>query len=259
MIAKERQNQIIDLLKTRKIVNAQELAAQYGVSVVTIRRDLDHLVECGLAERIYGGATWKQTQPAADAHKPVYTGRADLQQAEKRAIARKAAELVQDGETIFLDRGTTTAELARLLKHKKRLTVVTCSLAVMNELYDCEHIMVYSVGGLLRGSEASLTGNIATSVLKNFYLNRAFIGAAGITLDGGMMEYYYDTVELRQLVMERSQQVVLLADSSKFGVRSFAVVDRLDAVDVIVTDTGLPASYAEQIGQMDVELVLTEK
>jgi len=259
MIARERQQRITDLLRTKKLVSAQELAAEFGVSIVTIRRDLDHLVSRGVAARIYGGAALAESAPAESGIPPeraAYFGRTQIHRAEKAAIARRAAELVQEGETIFIDRGTTTAELARALRSKRCLTVVTSSLAVMNELCDCEHIMVYCLGGMLRGSEASLTGSIAMEALKNFYLDRAFVGAAGVTVDGGMTEYYYDTVDLRRLAMERSRQVVLMADSSKFGMRTFAVVDGLNAVDAIVTDPGIPADCASLIEQLGVSLLI---
>lgn len=263
MIAKERQNLIVEMLKMQKIVNAQELANHFGVSAVTIRRDLDQLVESGVAKRIYGGAVLEESaSPVASPlpiplGKTVYSGRIHLRQAEKTAIAKKAAERIHDGQTVFLDCGTTTAELARQIRDK-RITVVTNSLAVMNELYGSENVTVFSIGGLLRGNEAAFTGTIAMSVLNNFYLDCAFVGAAGVTFEGGMTEYYYDTVDLRKLVMQRSKNVVLITDSSKFGVCTFAVVDRLETLGTVITDTGISEEYADGIRQMNIELILAD-
>lgn len=263
MIAKERQNLIIDMLKSQKLVNAQELAAHFGVSVVTIRRDLDQLVEGGIAKRIHGGAVLEEnaplTAPAQPAvlEKTVYAGRIQMYQAEKIAIAKQAAARIHDGQTIYLDCGTTTAELAKHL-HDKHITVVTCSLAVMNELYGSNSVTLFAIGGKLRRNEAAFSGAIAMSVLNNFYLDCAFVGAAGVAFDVGITEYYYETVDLHKLVMERSKEVVLLTDSSKFGTRAFAVVDRLEALDAIITDTGISDEYADGIRKMNIDLILAD-
>ena len=117
---------------------------------------------------------------------------------------------------------------------------------------------IYSIGGLLNGSELSISGNVAASYVQDFNIDNAFISAGGISLENGVSDYYYETAQLRKSVIERAQRVTLIADSGKFGSDCFSVVCPLDRISTIITDTGLPESYREEIRNRGIELILAE-
>jgi len=244
---------MVELLRTEKIMSIQKLADTFQVSIVTIRRDLEQLAGEGLIKRIHGGAAIvEQTESSVD--KILFSGRIATQREEKEQIARRALSLVNEGDTIFLDTGTTVAMLARELQEVKNITVVTNSLAVMNLLCDSE-IPVYGLGGLMRGRESAFSGSVTISMLQNFYFDRAFLGVGGISLEAGVTDYFFETTQLRRAVLERSREAVLLADSQKFGKNTPAVVFPLDSVDYMVTDKKPDEIYVSALKEAGVQLL----
>ena len=253
MLAQERQNTILAMLNDKRTVQVSELTSRFGASVATIRRDLEALENQGLARRVYGGAV--SDTPARI--QPLFRERKDTNAAVKQAIGRAAADLIRENETIFLDIGTTTFEVARQLKRYRNLTVLTNSLPILNELVDTD-LAVFSLGGKMRGAELCFSGDIAMSNLQSFYVDKAIVGTGGITLEQGISDFNHGNAQLRRMIMERSRETIVVTDSSKFGVNAFAIVGDIAKINTIVTDTRIPADYADNLRGLQVKVVVAE-
>ncbi|MBO5867356.1 MAG: DeoR/GlpR transcriptional regulator [Oscillospiraceae bacterium] len=256
MLQKERQNQIIEMLKHKKTVTIKDLAKHFGVSIITIRRDFDILAEAGAIQKIYGGAMLPEAAHT-EAVQPFFSARIEKNRTQKLRIANAAAALVQDGDTIVLDIGTTCLEVAKQLKKRSNITVLTNSLPILYELVGTG-ITVYSLGGLLRSGELALCGSVAMNSLNDFCVNKAFIGAGGVTLENGLTNHNRDNATLCSAIIHRADQAILVADSSKFGRNAFAVIGPVECVDTIITDNGISKEYAQEISQRGVHLVVAE-
>ena len=255
MLRKERQQQIMNMLHKQGSVKIPELAETFGVSIITIRRDFDEMVEEGLIQKVYGGAILAaQTAPETDVQRLFHT-RLERNHRQKKAIGIAAANLVKERETIVLNIGTTALEIAKNLRDVEDLTVLTNSIPILSELANTR-LNVYSLGGKLRGNELALHGSLAFNSLNDFCVDKAFIGAGGITLENGITDHNRDSAELSSTIVNRSRKTILVIDSSKFGRDASAVVGPLNIVDTIITDSGIPAEYAEGLRSMGIELII---
>lgn len=254
MLAVERQAIIMQLLHQNKVVKIADIANRLNVSSETARRDLDVLQDSHDIKRIYGGAILQ----APSSTEPPHAARNASRNAQKAAIGKAAAQLVGSGETIILDIGTTTLELARHLRDLSNITVLTNSLPIVNELSNSS-VDLFCLGGRLNTDELSMFGKITTDALHNFFVDRAFIGAGGVTLDGGISDYNSEEAAVHRAVIERAGQIILLADSSKFGSNAFASVCGLDRIDVVVSDKNLPQEFQEGLLKWpNLKLILAE-
>lgn len=232
MIAEERYRAILDYLAREGVVRTHELASRFGVSRETIRRDLEHLEAEGRLHRVHGGAAGTQSRGA----EPSYASRTSVNMAEKRAIAQEAAALVRDGETLLFDVGTTVLEVAHHLKNKQRLTCLTNSLRTALALLENPSSRVYLLGGRVRAGEYATSGFHAEAMLDEFHVDRAIIGAGGMTPGVGVTDYHEPEAGLRRIMAERAGEVVVVADHSKIGVVAFVRSMPCEMVDVLVTD-----------------------
>ena len=224
-------------------VGFTELAEEFGVSEMTIRRDLETLEADGLARRVRGGAI----SVVSRSYEPPLAVRATTESAAKTAIGAAAAGLVNDGDTVIIDVGTTTLELARALHGHRGITVVTASLPIAVELGNDPDIRVIVTGGQVRNGELSLTGGMAEDAFGALNCDLAFIGVAGICAAPGLTEYNPDDARVKRAAIAAARRSVVLADSSKLGRVAFATVAPLSAVDAVVTD----ASAAHQtVGEL---------
>ncbi len=259
MLAKERQNKILEILYEKKVVKISEIVRLFNVSNETARRDLESVQDLGIAKRVYGGAMlleesgWKG--------EPLYgsNGRWSKQKGreERDAIGKKAAEFIHEGDSICLGVGTTVHEISKHLTGMKNLTVLTNSIAVLTSLADSD-ITLYILGGLVDVNERMMEGAITENSLKMFYVDKAFIGAAGVTFDGGITDYHLQEASFKSLICEHANKVYLVAHSAKFGTNAFSYSCPLNKVDVIITDPNLPKEYADQIREMGIELVFAD-
>lgn len=229
----DRREKIIAALNREGMVKANELVEQYGVSMETIRRDLEYLERRGLVDRVYGGAILRKKRGV----EPKIEKRQMEHYEEKKAIGQRAVDLVEDGEVIAIDLGTTTRELARALVGKKRrLTVITNSIPIALDLSADENIRVIMVGGEVRRNELSVSGNIADENMRYFQTDKIFLGVGGLTEKFGITDYHVEETPFRRIGVNRTQKVIALADHSKFGVTAMNQVCDLDQIDVLVTD-----------------------
>jgi DeoR/GlpR family transcriptional regulator of sugar metabolism len=248
MAAHERHKVILEWITNQGSVSIADLCSYFGVSDMTIRRDLSALEHAGLLRRIHGGAVSARGR----SYEPPVLARVNEAHDAKQAIGQFAATLVREGHSIALDIGTTTLELARNLLHLRNITVLTNCLPIANLLVDQPGIQLILCGGIVRPGEHSLIGPIAEDTFSRFFIDTAFIGIGGVDLEAGLTEYNLDDAEVKRHMITNCQRCILLADSRKFGLKTFARVAPLTAVHEIVTDGGLSENYREALAKQNI-------
>jgi DeoR family fructose operon transcriptional repressor len=254
MLAQERQSRMVQYIKQRLTVSVNELSDFFDISAMTVRRDLELLEEKGLVARIHGGA---MAQPTVAGLREEERAARNVHQ--KALIGEEAARLVQDGQTIFIDAGTTTIQLARRLLDRRGLTVVTNSVKVLSSLADAQGINLVGVGGTVYGGAWSFVGPLAEAAIRRFHTDLAFLGITGLSLERGLSEMTIFEATSKSLIVQQSQRAVLLADSSKFEKVSPISVAPLSEIDVIITDDSLPPDLVSAYQQTGVELILAHQ
>ena len=253
LFLQERLDQITTLLLEQGRVSVAVLSERFGVSAVTIRNDLDTLEQQGRLLRTHGGAV---PRPASSAEPPAFALRKDLHQDEKERIGRAAAALVRDGDSIVLDASTTAWQIARNLKDRRELTVITNGLFIALEFIDSPGVTVVMPGGSLRAASASLVGDQGTCILDRYHVQKGFFGAGGFTLEEGLTDTNQYEVELKQRMVERSKQVIAVVDSSKWGQVTFAALASVEQLDQVITDDGAPAGMVAALREHGIQVTL---
>jgi len=252
VLSEERRQAILQLLDTRGNVTVAELGAQFEVSEMTIRRDLDDLECKGLLRRVHGGAV----RGRGRSYEPAFLVRSGLHQAEKERIAAAAVDLVQNGDSIALDVGTTTLEIAKRLKGKRDLTVITPSLRIANQLSEMQDLRLVLPGGLLRPGELSLVGSLAEETFRQFFVDKMFMGIGGIDLDAGLTEFNLEDALVKKAMLRAAKEIIIVADASKFGVVAFSVVAPLEVVSRIVTDNAISPLMVDTLRERNIEVIV---
>src|ERR1044072_5310469 len=248
----ERHQFILNKLHQEGDLNVVNLYKELKVSRVTIRKDLKLLEEKGLLFRTHGGATLRNPY-AID--RPV-NEKQKLQAAEKSKIGGIAAELIDDDDSIIIASGTTVLALAKKIQNKKNLTVITASLNVALELMQRPEIEVLQLGGILRKSSSSVTGPYAQNILADFSCTKLFLGVDGIDLEFGLTTTNVMEAHLNREMIEASQKVIVLSDSTKFGKRGFGKICGLEKVDRIITDSGISEHFVKQLENIGIEVTV---
>lgn len=247
----ERHQYIIKQISENGHVSVLELCEELGVSSVTIRKDLQFLEDSGLAYRTHGGATM---QNPYQTDRPVFE-KAKIHEQEKLAIARAASKLISANDSIIIGSGTTTQFLAREMNPVGDITVVTSALNVTLELVKHQNVEVIQLGGSVRRSSTSVTGPYAKSILDTFFCSKLFLGVDGIDLEYGISTTSAQEAMLNQAMIAVAQQVIILADSSKFGRKSFGKIVDFSKIDIIITDD-MPSSFKEMFDSMGIEIII---
>jgi len=246
----DREAEILDMLAENATCSVAELAQRLQVSHATVRSTLSGLEERGYLVRTWGGAT-------AAFHPRILARRRSMGE-EKKRIARAAAALVQDGDSVMIEAGTTTALVAAYLTGAKSLSVVTNSTLVIPYARSNPQITLTVVGGLFRPETESFVGPAARDLLRRFHVRFAFVGTDGFSLDHGMSTQLVEGAEIVQTVAEQADETILVADSSKFGRKGFVHVLPLSAVSRIISDTGLAermsAEDQQQLSELGVNI-----
>lgn len=232
-------------------VSIAELAREFGVSEMTVRRDLSALEEKTDIKRTHGGAVLTERMILEFN----YRERRETNRTAKRAIAAAARKLVQRGQRIILDTGTTTLELAVLLADAEDLTVITPSLAVASELQHAAGVEVILLGGVLRRGSPDLTGPVTEHCLDLFSADLAFQGAEGIGADGAIYNIDLRLARVDKLMRSVAQRSCVLADSSKLGATALARSGSLADVDFFITDTGTPATTVRAFARLGPKVI----
>jgi DeoR/GlpR family transcriptional regulator of sugar metabolism len=256
MLAPERQSRILHELDRRGSVRVSELVRLLGVSDMTVRRDLDALQGRGELHKVHGGATRRADRSTDE---PGFAAKSGREQAEKEAIAARAASLVEPGSAVAVSAGTTTHALARHLAAVPGLTVVTNSVWVADTLYGSEGpgTTVLLTGGLRTPSDA-LVGPIAISALRSLHADVVFMGVHGMDPSAGFTTPNLMEWETNRALVACARRLVVVADSTKWGVLGLSSFAALDDADVLVTDVGLPAEGRRILAERVGELILVE-
>lgn len=249
----ERRETILAELGTKGKVQVHALAGMFNVSTETIRRDLDRLEKEGRLRKVYGGAV----QTRSERIEPTFMKRSQMHSGEKRAIGKLAASLVREGETVLLDNGTTTIEIMRELKDRGDVTVITSSVPILACALDGFQGKVIFAGGEVHMGIQAATGAIAHQLLDQFKVNKAFISAGGISLADGITEYNLEEALLSRKMMQRTEEAILVADHSKFGVTTFAQIAPIEHISMIVTDPGCSQEWIDALNKLDVEVLIS--
>jgi DeoR/GlpR family transcriptional regulator of sugar metabolism len=240
-LAAERQERIRMTLDERGAVRVEDLSLELHVSRATVRRDLHELEAGGHARRVHGGAVaaWGRLE------EPLFDDKAGLADPEKQAIADEALKLVGPEDCVYLDGGSTVLALAKRLGHMNSLTVVTNSLRVAGTLAGGGPRLIL-VGGELRRRSQTFVGVLTEPLISRLHLDKAFMGTIGLTAAEGLTTTDPNEAMTKQQVMAHAGKVILLADSSKIGVVSFARGGSIEDVDVLITDSGADAGFVRQ-------------
>jgi DeoR family fructose operon transcriptional repressor len=251
MFAIERQNKIKEILFREKRVDVFELSQKFSVTEMTVRRDLDKLEREGFLIKIYGGAILKEDN-FENQHTPVIIERKE----EKKMIGKIAAQMIVNGEAIYLSPGTTCLEIARNIKQKK-ITVVTNDIAIGIELKNSVGIRVVITGGELIQQSTALTGGFTLQTMKDIYINKAFIGVRGIHFDSGFTVNSHEEVRILQEVKRISNEIIIVADYTKFNNTAFARLGEITMAKKIITNKQVPSEYKEFFFKNNVKLYTT--
>jgi DeoR/GlpR family transcriptional regulator of sugar metabolism len=244
----ERRRQVLRFVQAHDGAAVTELAARFGVSESTIRRDLQRLGQREAVLRTHGGAL-----PAAP--EPPILQRKGEQSEAKQCIGRAAADLISDGETVFIGSGTTAWEITQHLAGKKDLTVITNALNVACTLAAHPHMSLIVIGGLLRRSELSMLGHLSDLVLRELHAQKAFVGVRAISVQRGLTNDYLMETLTDRLILQMASQVIIVADHTKFGKVSTVLLAPLTEVDMIITDAGLPEGETKEYEALGVALL----
>ena len=252
----QRFNAILSGLQESGSVAVDELSDQLGVSVVTIRRDLDVLEQQGLLRRTHGGAA--SIEPLF--YEPFKKDRSfqeqvERQAAEKRRIGRAAAALINPGETIAITPGTTTAEIIRGIPFNSKITVVTNTANIAMELSKRKDVSVFVTGGHLHGDWFSLVGPSAIRSLENMLIHTMFIGADGIDADWGLSCFSSDEAELNGTMVRHARRHIAVADSTKFGVVANWRICKSSAIQTLITDTDATDEMIAPFQKLGIEVI----
>jgi len=244
MLANTRRLKIVDQLTRAagREVAIVDLSQQLGVSEMTIRRDLDWLAEKKLVTRVHGGAVLHQP----DIEKPFGDRLTDFSP-QKQDIGWAAAQLIHDNERIILDAGTTTQQIIRHLTGRTGLTILTNNLPVAEELAHATGFDTILLGGSLKQRELCTVGPMVTQALAQFAVDKFFLSVAGFSLAGGATDPDWREVEVKQAMIRSARQVILVADSSKFGRIHLVKITSLSAIHTLVTDNNLPETALREL------------
>lgn len=251
----ERRAKILEILERDGQARVNALSELFGVSEVTIRNDFDKLEEKGLLIRTRGGGIRNQRfridyqlNKEATSHLR-----------EKQLIGKKAASLVEDKDTILLDSGTTTLEIAKNLSSASDLTVVTNALNIADQFVDNLSVSVVMLGGHLHQSTVSLIGPMAEENVGKLYCDKMFLGVNGIDSKHGIYKAHVEDSHLKRLMMHVSKEVIVVADSSKFRKRSFSLLAPIADVHAVVTDSNAPEEEIQNLQKVGINVIIAEE
>jgi DeoR family galactitol utilization operon repressor len=243
----ERKAVVLEILMEENSVSVSDLSRRLNVTPVTARADLSALEQEGLLVRTHGGAL--------PAHHPKILQRMQANKALKERIARAAAELIEDGDTVIITAGSTTALIGKYLLGKRDIHIVTNNTLLLTYARINPQVRVTLIGGEYRPAEEGTVGPMALEALKHFHVSRAFIGVDGVSAKQGFTAHLLESAVLVREMAARADQVVAVADSSKFGRHGFARILPIDGADVLVTDEALPAELRPGFEEAGVQVI----
>ncbi|ETN94905.1 transcriptional regulator, DeoR family [Zhouia amylolytica] len=249
----ERRSKILEILDIKGQVNVNELSQELGVSEVTIRNDLDKLEKSKLLIRAHGGA-FKTSNIAL-----TVTEKKKINLEVKRLIGKKAASMIEEEESIILDSGTTTFEISNNLNDFTKLTVISNALDIVNNLSKYENLDVFMPGGYLKEFSMSLVGPMAERNFRQLYCNKLFLGVDAIKPELGVFTHHMEEAYLNQIMIDIAEEVIVVADSSKFKRSGLAFISSFEKIDKLITDDQLEKEHLIALEKNNVEVIMVKK
>ncbi len=247
-----RQKQILSLLTRQGRLSVAEIVQQFSVSEATARRDLESLALEGKVQRVHGGALAVEKAPP---ELPIFQ-RESEQAHEKVRIGRVTAELIADNESVFLGSGTTVLEVAKNLRDRKNLTVITNSLPVLNALAGIKEITVISLGGMLRDSESSFIGHITEQALAEVRVDKVVMGTRGISLEHGLTNDYLQETLTDRAILKIGREVIIVADHTKVNRVSTVLLAPLGTMKTFVTDPAADKKFVQSVKKQNIKVIV---
>ncbi|HOV39317.1 MAG TPA: DeoR/GlpR family DNA-binding transcription regulator [Spirochaetales bacterium] len=252
-IPADRRRQIHELLQRKGVVAVSELSKLLGVSDLTIRRDLDEMSRQGMLERTHGGAILNQRVSV----EPLYQQKDAAHKEEKESIGNAAAALVEDGDTLLINSGSTTLEVIRALKNRK-VRIITSNIGAVGIAAEGSFECIL-IGGVYRSRSNSLIGALAELSLQQVYGSKAFIGVDGISFKYGLTTPILEEAEIARSMIERTPgPVIVVADHSKIGVVSNFVTAPIDKVHILVTDSRIEENFRLELEKVGIRIIIAE-
>lgn len=253
MLMEDRRNHILKLLEAKSSVTVAELSESFGLSEVSVRKLLTAMEQEGSIKRSWGGAVSAYGSLNEFSHKEKEPKRLS----EKISIARAAYDCIKDGDAVFLDSGTTTVQLARLIKNgpKRKLMVGTNALNIAMELAEAEDLSIVVIGGELRHRILSCAGTMAEDVLRNLFFDKGFISGNHLTLQHGFTTPNLQEAKIKKMMMKYSKEHYILLDYSKFGDDSLGLIAPISELDGVVTDWRTPRELVQELRDQGVNVV----
>lgn len=251
IMADERRSRIMEIINSTGRVRVQDLVRRFNTTSVTIRNDLNDLQKRGLLLRSHGGAA----KPDSRQYESPFQDRIQAHIEEKRRIGALAATLIQEGDTIILDSGTTTDEIAKQIKNR-RLQVITNGVNVANELLGSRGVHTIILGGTLRNDSASIVGRSTEEMLNQLSADKLFMGGAGCDPDFGISGANLEEAAVNKAMLHIAREVILVADASKFDKRSVSRIASFTEVHIVISDTSMSPAIQEKIRSYGCKLML---
>jgi DeoR family fructose operon transcriptional repressor len=254
MLIEERMEELLKLVNAQGSLTVLEASTALQVSPDTIRRDFTRLSSKGLTKRTHGGiisrknAIYEYTQAGSD------TVTENLE--KKQSIAEKAASLIREGESIILDGGTTTFEIAKRLEHFQQLTILTYGLNIACETSRHSHLSTILFGGIIQGDAMSALGPDAVYMIRHYHGDRLFLAANGVSLDNGLMTPNRMQADIKKELLLRTNQTIAVADSSKLGKTALFSFCQLDAIDLFITDDRADPAFITELNDRGINVLL---
>lgn len=260
MLSEQRQEAIMDLLIKERSVKTSTLCDLLSASRETIRRDLESMEGRRMLRRIHGGAMrLDPPQDSAPAY-ATFDQRKEEHSLDKEEVAIEAAKYISEGQAIALDSGTTSLELARVIKQRfHRLSVITNSLSIANELADAEGITLILTGGIYNPEEKACLSDMATLILSRINIDLLFLTTCGISADRGITYQRVEDLIVQEKFMEASDETIVIADSSKLGINSLVRMCGIEQVSMIITDSHASADQIAALEETGTKVVIPEK
>lgn len=253
MLPSERQKKFLDLLLKKDVITITEFMDEFKVSIETVRRDLNILEKQGKIQKVYGGAKIKDSGFG----EPSMESRMVTRLLQKNAIGEKCCEYINDGDCIFIDSGSTTFHIAKHIKNKKKLTIITNSIPVVNDLMSTDFDIII-IGGKIRHDEHSVVTYDYIFNFSQLNILKSFIGAGGITIENGVSDFNMQEAVTRKIIIERSKEIFVVADSSKFNRDVTINIAPIDKIDYIITDSYLNKNIINSFNKIKKKLIIAE-
>ncbi len=247
---------LLDLLRTQPDLRVPEIARTLGVSEGTVRNDLDALEEEGRLRRVHGGAVINSQDQFQNNS---FLRRYEQNVAAKIAIAKEAISLVENGDSILLDASSTGYYFARMLSERQNLRVVTNGFEVARELAQNPSNNVILIGGVVNNNSSSVSGLLSERIIEDLHIKKAFLSCSGFSLERGMTEIHLDEAQLKRKIIDSTELLFALVDSSKFGVEDMTSFARRDRISTLYTDSGITNDWVEKLTQSNIPFKICNK